>query len=248
MLKQNVFEIGKAKDALSACQLARFEFIRDLPDVPVLSETILFVELALRDRCVDLARVSQLILSDLGAAIQVMRLANLECVDGADTGRIEDCISGLGLHACLDAMSKRTVTRSNRHAAVVHAWEHAREIASISGLLAQELTSKTTPEDATWVGLCHEIGHFPQLLGWEWATPPSSDIDLAGLTIAEAWSLPPCVVEYFADRLSARPYNQWTAIVDQAHQIAGNPAVLCWPDDGPLRGTDSVGKLLANCS
>jgi len=232
VLMQKVFDIRTARSAVVSGQFSSFEHICDLPDVPVLSETLLLMDLVVRNRVVDLTRVARVILSDPGAALQVMRLAGREFAADGPMGRIEDCISGIGLQACLDAMSKRNITRSSRNQAVIHAWDHARAIAEISGVIAEKMAPDGTREEAELVGLCHEIGSFAELLGWDWSGQ-SANNDVAGLSIAEAWALPCCVVEYFSDRCSAKQYSRWTTIVDRAHQIAGSSAA-------PMRASQIV--------
>ena len=110
MLEKRVFEFGIARNAASPRSLVQLDLVRDFPDAPVLSETLLLMELKIRDRAVDLREISQLVLSDVGAVLQIMRLAGRE--DGSAENRptrIEDCISGLGLQVCLEAMSRQPV-------------------------------------------------------------------------------------------------------------------------------------------
>jgi len=230
MSTQKVFEIRRTGHPLTTDQSQHLEFIRRLPDVPVLSETLFLIELGASDRPVELARISKLILSDLGATIQVLRLAGLEFAESGYSSRIEDCIAALGLDACLDAMSKQTMVRAGRYAAAVAAWEHARIIAEISSQLAERMAMDTPPGEATLVGLCHEIGKLPELLGWDWMLPPACEVDFTGNRIAAAWSLPTCVKDYFADRVQAAKHSQWTPIVDRAHEIANTPAYFCKRD------------------
>ena len=107
---EKVFEIEAARNTLHfqlhEPNLNR-ELDRELPDAPVMSDTLLMLELAVRERVVDLSEVTQLVLGDLGAAIQIMRLAGREGL----SGRMENCISGLGVQACLDAVARRPIKR-----------------------------------------------------------------------------------------------------------------------------------------
>lgn len=226
MLKQKVFEIGKKGKSPTTFASHYLERIRGLPDVPVLSETLLSIELAAADPPVELSRISRLILSDLGATLQVLRLAGLQSAESSPPSRIEDCISGLGLKACLDAMSKQTITRTRRYAAILEAWNHARTIAEITNQLAEEMARSAPSGEASLVGLCHEIGRLPNLLRWDRVLPPALDVDRAGLILAESWSLPSCLRQYFAGCLKGQIYSPWPAIVDRAHQIAKNPVTL----------------------
>ena len=236
MLNQKVVEIGSARNARAACQLPDVDFIRDLPDIPVLPETLLLMELAVRGRAVDLDRISDVILSDLGATSQVFRLAARECDTSTECPkRIEDCVSGLGLQACLEAMSKRTVTRSHQHSGVLDTWAHARDIAGISRFLAEQ-NGDSTPEDAYLAGLFHVLGSMPAMLGWGWVNRRSGDEYLAGLKIADAWSLPECVLEYFSDKQNREGQSRRTEIVERAHQLSiasstPRPADYCFSLD-----------------
>jgi hypothetical protein len=220
VLENKVFEIGTARSAAPFFPLDSVELVH-LPDVPVLSETLLLMELKSRDRAVDLTEISQLVLGDLGAVLQIMRVAGEEDVseDGRPT-RIEDCISGLGLPACIDAMSRQTVKRRNRPAAIVETWTHAQLVAENCRYLAEENIVAAHPDEAFMVGLFHTIGSLPEVLGWDWTTPFYEDAELMGLRMAEAWSLPRCVVEYFSELQSPSRAGQWRDIVHRAHRQA----------------------------
>jgi hypothetical protein len=222
MLGEKVFGIVAARQALSAHQTAALHVVRDLPDVPVLSETLLLMEFKVRERVVDLGEISRIVLSDLGATIQVMRLAGIENLYAENRlTRIEDCIADLGLHSCLEVMSRQTLKRSTRHPAVLETWLHARIIAENCRFLAEEEFPSIHPDSAYLVGLFHAIGTLPSILGWDRTAALSANPGLAGLRIAEAWSLPESVVQYFSDLRLNPSASPWTSIVEQAHQQAG---------------------------
>lgn len=216
MQSQRVFEIELARNGFSSGQQTQFELVRDLPDVPVLSETLLMMELMVHSRSVDLREISQLILGDLGAALQVLRLAGREsCFIEELPTRIEDCISGLGMQACLEAMSRRVISRSAVRSELMETWIHARNVAEAARSLADEFC--VNPEDAYLVGLFHSIGSLPSALGW-WQTPPiAGHPDAVGMRMAQAWSLPRCVADYFAAHWSSTEANLWRELVQRAH-------------------------------
>ncbi len=218
-------EIGSAREALAAEQSARLDAIRNLPDLPVLPETLLRLEIEMRERAVDLTEVSRLILLDLGAATQIMRLAGSE-YNMADPRprRVEEFLSDLGIEVCLEAMARRPATRSSLHPAVFGAWAHSREIAEICRSIAADASGQTDPVDAHLVGLFHAVEMLPVLLGWEQRLTVSKNQAILGLRIAEAWALPVCVLEYFSDRSKREPSGHWTDIVDRAHKSAGLPS------------------------
>jgi HDOD domain len=242
--ERSTFSIQTDGRVLTGSATAVLEQIRDLPDIPVLSETLLLMELKAGERAVDLREISHLILSDLGAAIQIMRLAASEdfSADGRLT-RIEDCISGLGLQACLDAMSRRPLKRGSRQPAVLEAWLHARITAENSRFLAEQQFPDVNPDEAYVVGLLHAIGLLPGVLGWDRAHPLSKDPILAGLRMAEAWSLPYCVMEYFSALRMPHAANGWADIVRQAHQQADLSLMKC-PVGGRLPlGSVAMGSM-----
>ena len=219
MRNERVLEIGIARNGFSAGQHSQFDLVRDLPDIPVMSETLLLMELMIRERAVDLSEISELVLGDLGAALQVLRRAGREdlSVEGLPV-RIEDCISGLGLHACLEAMSRRTIRRTARHPEMIEAWAHARTVAENCRSLAEETSFSLNPDDAYLVGLFHGIGSLPAVLGWNRTMQITGSPEAIGLRMAQAWSLPRCVAEYFAPLRPISSANLWREIVRQAHQ------------------------------
>ncbi len=224
MSTQKVFEFRTRGASSVNCRTRQSDPIRELPDVPVLSGTLLAMELIICHGPVDLAQVSQLVLSDLGATLQILRQANRENVmGGRRLERVEDCISGLGMDRCFEAMAERLITRSTHSASVYSAWDRAREIAATSRFVAEKLGLNVASEDAYLVGLAHGIGNLPQILEWDCIKRLGGNSDLAGLRIAEAWSLPQCIVEYFFDRVAGESQTPWTTIVDHALELLQNP-------------------------
>jgi hypothetical protein len=188
------------------------------------------MELIICGSSVDLAQVSQLVLSDLGATLQILREAGPENAwGGRRLGRVEDCISGLGLDRCFEAMARCLITRSTHSAYVYSAWDRAREIAVTSRFVAEKLALDVSPDDAYLVGLAHGIGNLPGILEWNGMKQFGGDSDLAGLRMAEAWYLPQCIVEYFLDRMTGETQRQWTTIVDHALELSESRpfALLC---------------------
>ena len=221
MSNQKVFQFRPRGVSSVNCRGPQSVTIRELLDVPVLSGTLLSMELIICGSSVDLAQVSQLVLSDLGATLQILREAEHEnATGGGRLGRVEDCISGLGLDRCLETMARCLITRSTHSASVHSAWDRAREVAVTSRFVAEKLDLNVAPDDAYLVGLAHGIGNLPEILEWNWMTQFGGDTDLAGLRIAEAWHLPQCIVEYFLGRMAGETQNQWTTIVDHALELS----------------------------
>jgi HD-like signal output (HDOD) protein len=192
-----------------------------------MQETLLLIELEVQEFCVDLKALSQLILSDLGATLQVFRLVGREYghEDGFPT-RMEDCIAAMGLQACKDAMSTQ-LTRPCAHSdTIAELWNHSREIARHSRHIAEE-TVDVDPDQAYLAGFCHSIGSLPHVLGWSGSKRGRFDGASVGAELAKEWLLPTCVVNYFADLHSNGGQSPWPAIVQAAHQRVGELAGEC---------------------
>ncbi len=195
----------------------------NLPSVPVLPETLLTLQLMAQQRSANLSAIARLVLADVGATVQILRLAGREYGNSEDRPqRIEDCISDFGLQRCIDSMSAPTVARSNQ--AMVEFWAHSNEIAENSRTLADS-THNVNPQEAYLIGLLHGIGLLPGLLGWKQAV--SGDGPLAGLMLARKWCLPQCVMEFFNQMQTSGYPNGWSKIVQKSHHGANRTSLNC---------------------
>lgn len=227
VMNKSVFQAQAGRNAVSEIQPMQFDFAQCLPDVPVLPETLLLLDLEIQESCVDLRVISQLVLNDLGAAVQILRLAGSEYgyAEGRPT-RIADCISDLGLHACMEAVSAQTVTRDRRSKGIAEIWAHSREIAHYSKLIAAEMP-EVNPEEAYLVGLFHTIGSLPTVLRWDGSEAAANDAAHRGFKLAGKWSLPHFVLEFFCERQMAGRPSLWPEIVRMAHRRASSSAIKC---------------------
>jgi len=222
---QKVYQFSRGRASSADRRMRHNDPIHELPNLPVLSGTLLSMELAIGQRSVDLAQVSQLILSDLGATLQILRQAGRENSIDSHLQRVQDCIVELGLEGCVDVMAKCPIATGPRFDSVHAAWERARETAFIARFVAEKLALNVAAEDAYLVGLTHGIGSLPKILGWDCMSQIGDDSDLAGLRIAEAWHLPHCIAEYFLVRMAGKSRTEWTKIVDCALDLfEGRPS------------------------
>jgi hypothetical protein len=222
---QTVFDIQIRRDSPTDHQPLHLETSRDNPDFPVMPETLLLLDLLVQEPCVDLRQMSELVLADLGATLQILRLAGREYGEADDRPvRIADCISDLGLSPCLKAVSAQTIGHHQRKSEVTGLWAHSREIAKCSKLVAQEMTD-IDPDEAYLVGLLHAIGLAPAILGWRESSV--ADDSLVGLRLAKRWSLPRCVMDFFGEKQMSRYATRWSAIVQKAHMRATRSSVHC---------------------
>ena len=219
-----VFDIGSGRCAASESRWAQIECGSDLREVPVHLETRLLMELRTQERSVDLREISQLVLGDLGAALQIFRRAAQEYWFPEDRPtRIEDCISSLGLQSCLEALSSERSTSGTCSNDVIETWRHAKEVAECCKQLASEPAATVNPDEAYLVGLFHQIYSLPGILGWGASDSTSKAAALCGHRMAEDWSLPRCVLDYFSELQDPAHEQQWSRIVQRAHEMASSP-------------------------
>lgn len=230
MANKTAFQIQTRRDAIIDRRPIEVDTNFDLPEVPVMPETLLLLDLLVQESCVDLRQMSYLVLADIGASLQILRLAGREYGAAEDRPtRIADCISDLGLRPCLKALSAQTLSRHGHEIAAF--WDHAREIADQAKLVAQEMVD-VDPEEAYLVALFHMLGSVPALLGWR--EPAATDHSLAGLRLAKRWSLPNCVIEFFGEMQLPGYDGRWLTIVRKAHARANRTPIRC-PFEGNIR-------------
>ena len=159
--------------------------------------------------------MSQVVLADVGATLQILRLAGREYGMAEDRPvRVEDCISDLGLRACLKVVSAQTITRHGRQNELAAFWEHSREVASHAKLIAEELP-EIDPHEAYLAGLLHGIGSLPALLGWK--DSGVADPALTGVRLAKRLPLPTCITELCNEMQLPEYASGWSGIVRKAH-------------------------------
>lgn len=198
----------------------------DFPAVPALPETLLLMELKTQEFSVDLREMSSLVLSDLGATLQILRLAASESDSVEERPvRIEDCISSLGMQTCLAAVGQQAVLTSLWHRELPEVWAHAREVARACRAAAPAAGVRS--DEAYLVGLLHAIGSLPQLLGWRRSPSHLKDPARAAVLLSEQWLLPPAVQEFCQAWESGRTENRWVRMLRMAHPHAGQSPQSC---------------------
>ena len=167
-----------------------------LPDIPIMPSTRLQLELLLQEPVLDLRAVSEVVLEDVGATLQILRLIGEEyAVEDERPIRIEDCIASLNAETWFHAVCASTLIQNSK---LVDAWQHAKRI----GYYAEQLATNEEglrPGEGYLIGLLHEVGRLPELLGWQSASDSSPEGQPAseplGALLAQHWHLPSCVVE-----------------------------------------------------
>lgn len=204
-----------------------------LDDVPVMSATVLGLEILLSEPCIDLQKASELVLSDIGATIQTLRLIGRDYDFAAELPyRMGDCIASLDLGTWFCAMSARTFAFEGQHSAATAFWKHGRLIAQYAQLVAESL-DRISPENAYLVGLLHEVGAIPKVLGWPGGVSGASDP--VALSALEG-SLPLFVLDAIRSVNDRCVSSTWTFILNAAHELAGARAEF----NGILSTTSSL--------
>jgi hypothetical protein len=179
-----------------------------LEQVPVMSATVLGLEILLNEPCIDLRMASDLVLSDVGATLQVLRLVRNEYEFATEPlSSMGDCLAGLDASTWFHEISARTFACDDDHIAITSLYYHCRLVARYARLVAESLQG-VSPEEAYLVGLLHEMETLPTTLGW-----PSHDLQWES-------SLPPFVLA--AMRSADKSSSAWKFILKAAHELAAD--------------------------
>jgi HDOD domain len=184
-----------------------------------MSATVLGLDIILQEPYIDLRLVSDLILSDVGATIQILRLIGREYDFAADRPRrIGDCIASLDVSAWYAAISARTFPCDREHAETTALWRHCRLVAQYAQLVAESM-EQFAPEDAYLVGLLHGIASIPTVMGW-----PAGDQagKTAGALLEMEDALPSFVHAALQTMDELGPLSGWRFILAAAHELAAS--------------------------
>lgn len=178
----------------------------------------------MQQRSVRLNDFKHVVVADLGATLELFKLAGREFGPSCSRERperIEDCIAALGVEECVGAISAPLLPNHSSQAGFAEFWEHSRSIAQYCRLIAEN-TAEINPDQAYIVGLLHGIGSLPILLGWKGAGSLSNSV--SGLRVAQLCSVPDSVTDYLNDLHLARRTCVWSDIVRMAHRSVCTPA------------------------
>jgi HDOD domain len=188
-----------------------------LDHIPVMSATVLGLEILLHEPCIDLRMASELVLSDVGATIQILRLIGREYEFATEHPcRMGDCLASLDAGNWFDAISARTFACDRKHTATSALWKHCRLVAQYARLVAESLES-ISPEEAYLVGLLHDIGAISKVLSW-----PNNSLDdrePASLLAIEG-SLPLFVLSAIRSMNDRCSFSPWKIVLTSAHELA----------------------------
>jgi HDOD domain len=161
------------------------------PVVPVLPVTLAQLDLLLSRPALDLEEISETILTDVGATLQIFRTAaTTVAVTGWRARRISECVVHLGQKRLQGALESWFPAVSMLHdEAAKGVWERAKLTAKISMLLARQVP-ELPPESAYLAGLLHEVGRLPAILGWYSEALDLGDPFTVGCAVIREWGLP----------------------------------------------------------
>ena len=187
-----------------------------LPSLPILTTTRLQLELLLNDPVVDLRAVTEVILADAGATLQILRTVGREfTVNDGRPDRIEDCIVSLSAARCHQVVCAPNDLDSETFA---EEWQFRRMRAEHARELAKDREG-FSPEEAYLVGLLYRLGSIPHMLGWNINASTSDEDDALGVMLAFHWNLPEYVLSATKERHEDAETSKWREILERADEL-----------------------------
>ena len=186
-----------------------------LDRVPVLSSTVLRLEMLLDPIHVDMGAAAACVLSDVGASIQILSRTSREYDAGTSLPeRIAECIAGLDLRELLSDLCDCTLTSGAEYAPVVAVWDHCRQVAQNAYVVAESIGG-ITPDDAYLAGLLDDRGAIAGVLGWPGQRRKAAS---TGYLMASEQLLPAPLLAAFEGGRSTRALI-WSYILSSAHSM-----------------------------
>jgi hypothetical protein len=188
-----------------------------LDEVPVMLATVFGLDMLLQEPKIDLRMVSELVLSDVGATIQTLRMVRREYETATERpNRMCECIAGLDATLWFEALSSRVFVGDKEHSATTSVWKHCRSVAQCARFVAESMDD-ITPDDAYLVGLLHGIGAIPAALDW-----PESRLGRAMSAMEETF--PPFVLAAMRSVNDSSCSSVWRFVLTAAHKLADGQA------------------------
>jgi hypothetical protein len=187
-----------------------------LDGVPVLSSTILGLEMLLDPVRIDIGAATACVLSDVGASIQILARTSKEYDAGAGLpGRIAECIAGLDLRDFLSDLCGRTMACRTEYAPVIAVWDRCRQVAQYAYIMAESIGG-ISPDDAYLAGLLDDRGAIAGVLGWPRRGRKGSS---TGNLMAHEHLLPASLLPAFESTRTPDALA-WSFLLSAAHSLA----------------------------
>jgi len=161
------------------------------PTLPVLPVTLLQLDLLSAQRAPEPQTVRDVVLSDLGAVLQLFRTSAAAASHAdRDANRVLGLVARFGPRKLrLELASKDRPFASRTDLAIAALWQRARLTAEIARLLSLRF-SDIDPGQAYLSGLMHEVGRVPSVVSWPAEGMDLSDVAAIGRQLVHEWRLP----------------------------------------------------------
>jgi HD-like signal output (HDOD) protein len=191
----------------------------DFPSPPAIPSALLRLDLWLSEFVTDLQDITNIVRSDIGLTVQILRLAAREIEKSPrKIVPISEIVVDLGVEKLrtLVAGTRTLPDRISNHvgASVCERfWAHSR----LTALVAEELAdqySNVTAEEAYLAGLLCHLGDLPSLLGWATMSSDARDPHQAGRRMAQSWGFPCDLVDVIGGDPAACRTRESRALLD----------------------------------
>ena len=192
-------------------------YFENQPPLPVLASTLVQLDLLLDQKNIDLHAITDVLLEDIGAVLQLLRVSASE---NRRPAGIKDCVALLGCKQLPELLAPSGVGGIGRGTNnVVSLWQRARLTAEICRTLAQR-SNEVDPSDAYLAGLLHEVGRIPATLSWKLKCIDLNDYPAVERCLVREWGIPGFVestLQFYGRRtLFSTPLEEVVAIACDA--------------------------------
>ena len=189
-----------------------------LPAIPPLPSTLLGLELLLQHTAFDLTSGLHLLYEDPAAILHLFAFTAEDFPDDPDEQarpiRLSDRLAAISPQRFLQALaSARSTAAAHRQLLELTRFAaHAAAVGRCAETVAQTLGLPAG--QAHLVGLLHELGQLPAILGC-----PTADPALLNRQLARRYKLPTSLRLALGDVHTARNPSVWTAVIAAAHDL-----------------------------
>jgi HD-like signal output (HDOD) protein len=167
------------------------------PGPPAMPDALLQLELALSARIPDLGDITNIIKSDVGLTVQILRVAARRMEEwGERPPSIGEMVIEVGIELLKKLVARtKTVPVQCGSAVAISEWARFWLHSRLTALVAEDLagqSSKVNSEVAYLAGLLSHLGGISSILGWT-ATDSEAMLSDSGWRMAKAWEFPPAL-------------------------------------------------------
>lgn len=189
-----------------------------LETIPVMSGTILGLEMVIRRSCIDVSTATEIVSTDIGACIHLLRWVGRKYGyrQGGPT-RISECIAIIDIDHFLEVLASRAFASDAPHAGWSQVRETCNGVAKFARMMAESIVG-VSPDDAYLVGMLHDRGLVGRVLGW--SQDHQDWIRSCGDLLASEGSLPVAITDAFKELKWNDPTGPWNFILSGAHELS----------------------------